>query len=483
MLSEIISRWSAQTYPTTAFEVVVVDDGSRTSLRPCLEGAAPNIRLVEGGGEPGTFRAGAARQRGADEARYDTLAFLDADVAVGPDFLWALDWIHQRVKGAVVLGYLSGYNLHDIGFTHSLADLRGTADPTTALAIIPDRSRELTLRSCFDNLDWLDDPWRLAYTGNLSVTRATLSAVGGFSRDFSGWGLEDLDLGYRLHKAGAPFVFSRFAVGYHLVDPAEDAPRNPFRVAAPTRSRFAGYEKNLDTLAALHAGDPAVTRFVTQAHADIDETCGRPETVGVEMGGACPLACAFHRTLHRCQPGGISTHDLLDRLAYATKVGARALYLLGGEPANHPGFFALLRAAKAAGIRRVTTETTAVPFAEDGFAAEAHRSGLDRAVIEVVAFDEVDYDAVTQSAGNFARFSSGIDRLREAGISLGARLVVGPGRATSVGRCLAEIRTRGLALDAVVVLDDSSRGEIERAVLEAGFPASPQPLVIDWPTA
>ena len=40
-----------------------------------------------------------------------------------------------------------------------------------ALAVIPDRSREPTLRSCLDNLDWLAEPWRLAYTGNLSLPR------------------------------------------------------------------------------------------------------------------------------------------------------------------------------------------------------------------------------------------------------------------------------------------------------------------------
>ncbi len=470
-LTEVVSRWSAQSYPSEAFEVVVVDDGSHASLGPCLKGAAANVRLIEGAGVPGTFRAGAARQRGAEEARFETLAFLDTDVAVGPDFLWALDWVHRRTEGAVVLGYLSGYNLHDIGFVHSLADLRGAADPTTALPIIPDRSREPTLRACFDNLDWLGEPWRLAYTGNLSVTRTTLARAGGFSRDFSGWGLEDLDLGYRLHQSGAPFVFSRFAVGYHLVDASEGPPRNPFRAAAPKRSLFVGYEKNLTTLATLHAGDPTIARFVAQAHADIEETCGHPETVGVEMGGACPLECGFHRSLHRCQPGGVSTNDLLDRLAYATKVGAHALYLLGGEPASHPGFLELLRAAKASGIRLVTAETMALPFAQDGFALEARKAGLDRALIEVVALDEPSYDAITRTTGLFPRFVTGIDRLREAKIASSARLIVSSGRSVEVPGWLAELRARDLPLDGVVVLDEAARPEVERMLLEAGFPA------------
>jgi hypothetical protein len=40
--------------------------------------------------------------------------------------------------------------------------------------VIPVRSREPTLRAGLDNLDRLDEPRRLAYTGNLSVPRTLL---------------------------------------------------------------------------------------------------------------------------------------------------------------------------------------------------------------------------------------------------------------------------------------------------------------------
>ena len=442
-LTEVVRRLAGQNYPEDAFEIIVVDDGSKTSLAPCIPS---NVRLIERAGDS-TFRAGQARQRGADLARFETLAFLDADIAVGKDFLWHLDWIHQRVPDAVVLGYLSGYNLHDIGFTHSVERVRAGD-----MAVIPDRSREPTLRACFDNVDWLAEPWRLAYTGNLSVTRDALARAGGFARDFSGWGLEDLDLGYRLSETGANFVFSRFAIGWHIVDSNEPAPRNPFRARKPERSLFVGYEKNLVTLASLHPRDPAIERFVAQARADIEETCGRPDTVGVEFGGACPLECAFHRDIHRCQPGGVSTQDLLDRLAYATKVGARSLYLLGGEPASHPGFLEFLRAAKSAGIRRITSETTALPFAAEGVAGEARKAGLDRAIVEIVALDETSYDAITRSKGLFPQFLAGIDRLRQAGISCGVRVI---------GQHLAsDVRARGFEIEAVV--DGSADGGTSR---------------------
>jgi GT2 family glycosyltransferase/peptidoglycan/xylan/chitin deacetylase (PgdA/CDA1 family) len=473
MLTEIVARWSAQSYPNDAFEVIVVDDGSRTSLRPCFEKAAPNVRLVDSPGSDATFRAGQTRERGAALANFETLAFLDADIAVGDDFLWHLDWIHQRVDDAVVLGYLSGYNLHDIGFTHSIDAIRGGCDPDKTLAIIPDRSREPTLRGCLDNVDWLAEPWRLAYTGNLSLTKRALDAIGGFATAFTGWGLEDLDLGYRLHRAGFPFVFSRFAVGYHLVDANEGAPRNPFRAANPTRERFAGYEKNLATLASLHHDDPTIAQFVASAHADIEETCGKPDTIGVEFGGLTELECAFHRHTHRTQPGGLDEHELLDRLAYAVKVGARSLYLLGGDPALHPFFVGFLETAKRAGIRRITSETQGLPFARDGFARAARGAGLDHAILEVFALEANAYDSVTRTHGRFADFEAAFDALAAAGIHRTSKIVVTHQTIEHLAATIAALKERGILVDEVVALDAALHHAALPIVRAAGLVETP----------
>ncbi|HBQ11323.1 MAG TPA: hypothetical protein DEF51_09155, partial [Myxococcales bacterium] len=300
ILADVVTRLASQTYPEDRYEVIVVDDGSSEDLGPIFEDMPANVRLLRQG--DADFRAGQARQRGADEASHETLAFLDADVAVDPDFLWHLDWVHRRVEGTVLLGYLSGYNLHDLGLIHRPREVLGR--DVRALPIILDRSREPTLRACLDNLDWLEDPWPLTYTGNLSLSKALFDRVGGFSDEFVGWGLEDVDLGVRLHRGGGRFVFSRFAVGHHVVDPEEDGWRNPFREREPSLARFEGYLQNLAILARRHAEDDAVQRYVERSRADIDETCARPMTVGIEVGGAARQRSAHHARLHHVQPGG-----------------------------------------------------------------------------------------------------------------------------------------------------------------------------------
>ncbi|MEC7525297.1 MAG: polysaccharide deacetylase family protein [Myxococcota bacterium] len=451
ILADVVGRLAGQSYPEDRYEVIVVDDGSPEALAPLFADGPSNVRVVRQGDDG--FRAGQARQRGADEARHDHLVFLDADVAVDPDFLWHLDWVHRRIDDAVLLGYLSGYNLHDMGLIHRPADVIG-AD-VRGLPIIPDRSREPTLRACLDNLDWLEDPWTLTYTGNLSLPKALFERVGGFSDDFVGWGLEDIDLGVRLQRGGGQFVFSRFAIGWHVVDPDETGWRNPFREREPTIERFAGYLTNLSILERRHPGDPAVQGYVTRSRADIDETCAKPMTVGIEMGGEARDRSTLHRRLHHVQPGGVPKHELLDRVAYAEKIGARTIYALGGEPAEHPDLLALLEAASRA-VSWVSLQTMGHGFATPGLARDARSAGLNGAVIDTFTADAALHDAL-HSPGCHARWRKGVDALRDADLELSARLVVTPRTAPGLEGTRRLLEALGLGVSEVVWIDCSPR--------------------------
>lgn len=419
ILAETLSRLAEQSYPEELYEVLVVDDGSRDDLRAALP-PDPRFRLIASGNTSGRFQAGQTRAAGAAQAKHPILAFLDADVSVGQDFLWAVDWVHRRWPRTALLGYLSGYNLHDLGHIHTLAQVHGVS-PLERVPVILDRQREPVARACLDNIDWLEEPWRLCYTGNLSLPRQLFDEVGGFDSAFEGWGLEDLDLGIRLHAAAANWIFSRFALGYHVVDPLEDAPRNPFRRKNPAREDFAGFLVNLETLRARHTGNAAIEAYAARTLRDIDETCSRPHTVGIEFGGEATTKPPFHARLHKLQPGGVPTEELLDRVAYAVKVGAKRVWLLGGEPAEHPGFLAVLESAHAHGIRAGML-TMGHPFADAALARRARALGLQHATLLAVGGDAVHHDAMC-GAGQWARYLAGAHNLREAGVHRSVHLV------------------------------------------------------------
>ena len=56
---------------------------------------------------------------------------------------------------------------------------------------------------------------KIAYTGNLSVSRALFDRAGGFADAFHGWGFEDVDLGWRLWASGRDVVACPEAVARH----------------------------------------------------------------------------------------------------------------------------------------------------------------------------------------------------------------------------------------------------------------------------
>lgn len=462
ILGEVVQRLADQSYPEEQSEIVVVDDGSRVSLRSALsEQLSQRVRVIELEGSDATFRAGQARQAGAEAARYDVFAFLDADIAVDRDFLWHLAYCHTLDANSVVLGYLSGYNLHDLGFVHYLDEIRATERLTgDLLAVIPDRSREPALRHCLDDIQGLDEPWRLAYTGNLSVSRSLLDRAGGFSSGFHGWGFEDVDLGVRLHDAGARWIFSRWALGYHIADEQEvrhsNAPRNPFRDPEPDRDRFDAALENLATLEGLHPDHTGVTGFCDQVRADVEEICDPPDVVGIEVGADTPVDWPFLQRLHKAWPGGLSSEEILERLAYAHKLGARSIYLLGGDVALRKELPRILDVARDLGVEDVTIETTGIPFARPGAAEELVGSGLSAAVIEILA-----------GLGHPRRLDEvrdGVAALRDAGVRLGSKVVLGHDDRESLTRALAWVDTLELPLFSVVLLARDAEDWVRREV-------------------
>jgi len=444
LLGETARRLCEQTYPHDRFELLVVDDGSSVDLRPVVP---EGVRLVRLAGADGIFRAGQARQAGARAARFDLLCFLDADVAVDRDFLWHLGWCHRQAPDAVVLGYLSGYNLHDHGHRHLLDDIRPAERLTgDRLPVVPDRSREPELAACLDSIQVHPRPWSLCYTGNLSLPRALLERAGGFSEAFSGWGLEDIDLGVRLQRAGARWVFSRFALGYHMTTPEElDAPpSNPFRHPRPDRRVFEGLLRNLEVLEGRHRSDPEVTAWCRRLRDDIDEHLDPPDVVGVECGAPEALDWPFRRH-HRPHPGGVEPEEILDRFAHARKLGVREVYLLGGDVLLRPDLPALLRAARGMGIERITAETTASRLENDR-AAELVAAGLTGAVIEILA------GGGHPEADRCARTVEGVQKLRRVGIQPGAKLVIGGAETGDIDRAWGLLDKLDLPLYTVVAL-------------------------------
>lgn len=158
-----------------------------------------------------------ARNSGIRHAKGDIVIFLDDDRLPTPDFV--LQHIEKHVSGHyAVIGERLNINYSD-------EELRGLCRNGVTY---PD-FLEMSKRAFKEPNDRLKKIGRRILgqlletvtftTGNSSVRRKDLLNIGLFDENFFGWGMEDVDLGYRLAKSGVKIIRDYSIINYHLVHP------------------------------------------------------------------------------------------------------------------------------------------------------------------------------------------------------------------------------------------------------------------------
>ena len=198
LLRKTLESLSEQNISPTAFEVIVVDDGSSDGTRDFLGSLKSNFSLRCVWHDTNRGRA-AARNSGVAQAEGELVVFLDDDMVVVPGFLRA----HIRC--------------------HDGAD---SADPSVGRVVIGnvipakqvpgDRlNRYLATRGVHKLPPGEAVPFRYFVTNNSSLRRSDLIRVGPFDERLVAWGGEDLELGYRLKEMGLEFFYCPSAISYH----------------------------------------------------------------------------------------------------------------------------------------------------------------------------------------------------------------------------------------------------------------------------
>jgi glycosyltransferase involved in cell wall biosynthesis len=183
LLHKTLEGLAKQTLPTDTFEVLVVNDGSPDGTQAYLDGRVGTlpytlrpIHLPNGG-------PGRARNTGIQEARGKVIVFLDDDIEPSPECLEIHYNLHQKLEPLVVIG-------------PQRRDLRlGTSEP---LWIRWEHQMLEKQYAQFASGAWATAGPNHFYTGNASVRRDLLLAVGGFDEGFTRQ--EDVELAVRLMK-------------------------------------------------------------------------------------------------------------------------------------------------------------------------------------------------------------------------------------------------------------------------------------------
>ncbi|MCL5038094.1 MAG: glycosyltransferase [Chloroflexi bacterium] len=164
-----------------------------------------------------------ARNAGIKAARGDIILFTDADIIAEPDLLSAHFAAHQKFPDSASVG-----REIQVNSVEEYNDVKKSKEKGRSLH----RETRETL------------PWLYFLTGNASVPKNRLIEAGMFDDSFTGYGHEDLELGYRLQKLGLKIHYLHNAVNYHLHPVEWEERKKRFFLAGGSTVRF--YNKHKD---------------------------------------------------------------------------------------------------------------------------------------------------------------------------------------------------------------------------------------------
>lgn len=206
------------------FEVIVADDGSDDDTAQVVAGYRDRLDVRHFFQEDEGYRVAKARNLGIEHARADVCVFVDSGVILHSGALAAHLAAHRETSApTAVVGYVRCFNEGNEDGDEITASL-DFADPDRSFAEFTAQGRWPDIREDYyerygEDLTALTAPWLMWWTCDASASTALLREVGGFDEAYRSWGAEDVDLGYRLHTAGARFVLRRDATAIHVPHP------------------------------------------------------------------------------------------------------------------------------------------------------------------------------------------------------------------------------------------------------------------------
>jgi glycosyltransferase involved in cell wall biosynthesis/peptidoglycan/xylan/chitin deacetylase (PgdA/CDA1 family) len=203
--ADMLTSLARQTLAARRFDVIVATELAALSpeLMDRLSGIGASVVYFR---RPQNFHghsAGILRNAGVAKARRQILLFVDSDAVLAPDCLANHLRLQQEHRDHVICG---SWRELPIDSQHLL---RGGSSAFG----------KLFGRSLRDYRAQLNRPahWENLYSGNVSIPRQLFLRVEGF--DDQGHRCHDLDLGYRLFRAGARFRYSPECQAVHIEHP------------------------------------------------------------------------------------------------------------------------------------------------------------------------------------------------------------------------------------------------------------------------
>ncbi|XVS61176.1 glycosyltransferase [Actinosynnema sp. CA-299493] len=220
LLELTLDSLAAQDLSRDRFEVLVVDDGSTDDTAAVVRGFEDRLDLRYFYQPDEGYRVAEARNTGLRHATGEISVFVDSGVLLHSGSLTAHVAAHEAAEEPLALnGYVYCFNLDNedarrIREVVDVEDVDASVEHLARTRSWPD-VREPFYERYSDDFGHLPAPWLMYWTCHASALTEQVREVGLYDEELRQWGGEDLDLAYRLHRAGARFAVSREASSIH----------------------------------------------------------------------------------------------------------------------------------------------------------------------------------------------------------------------------------------------------------------------------
>lgn len=213
------------------YEVIVADDGSKENIEEIVREfeSLLNIKYVRQ--KDYGYQLCAVRNLGLRAAKYNYVAILDCDMAPNP--LWVQSYMELLAvdDNVALIGprkYIdtSKHTYLDFLSQKSLINEIPEIITNNQVAGKVEQNKSVDWRiehfKNTDNLRLCNTPFRFFSGGNVTFAKKWLFRAGWFDEEFTHWGGEDNEFGYRLYREGCYFRSVEGAMAYHQEPPGKE---------------------------------------------------------------------------------------------------------------------------------------------------------------------------------------------------------------------------------------------------------------------
>lgn len=213
------------------FEVIIADDGSQEDICAIVRKYEQDLDIKYVRQKDYGYQLCAVRNLGLRAAKYPFVSILDCDMAPNP--LWVESYMDLLLQNddVALIGPRKYVDTHEI----TPAQIRAN---TSLIEQLPEVRTNNSVAGKDDgeiSVDWrlehfkktenlrlCDTPFRFFSGGNVAFAKKWLEIAGWFDEEFTHWGGEDNEYGYRLFKHGCFFRAVDGGMAYHQEPPGKE---------------------------------------------------------------------------------------------------------------------------------------------------------------------------------------------------------------------------------------------------------------------